>query len=632
MPNEPQRDMEEKLKAYAGARRQEAGGPFQLHPATRKMLLDEVGRAFPPPATKESKPVWFAAWARWAFGSAVLATTAFVATLVHLNHSHRQRETVALLTDSESKRTDQETEALNQTASTVMLALDDAITARSRSKPQPTIPLATNGALLAGGPSEAARFDNLAVLTTPLPPSAPAPAPAPYNNYGREVRLGAELEAVQDARTGQASKESVNGKDSGLKREGTVAGVSRGGDLPAPKEATIAQNRPLTAQPANPASGPARGGRKAGAAPDFGAFGGGAGGAGLATQDPKSELAQARSLARADASAATAGNLAPSLSKLTVSPAQQQTRSYGLGENKMEAPTPPATSTTPLQQQAANSRRDGTEVAAVQYNFALQPESADRRSPEGERGALDADKAKLAEAQVERVRFAQLDVRKQYRNNLNSPPLPNILRQFDVEIEGDRVRLTDTDGSVYEGRMAPAKDNLGDLAGVAIEKESRALKAESAGRRGVELERPSAVVERKLALAEKDAKGTTAAREIQFQATGINRRLNQSVVFKGSLILTARNSQDDEVDRLTRNEGDSVSKKLNDESLARSAKASMGAPAPKQGDYKSRGDTYRELGERSTLNRGGSVLRVQGRAKVGGRDEFEVQAVPSPAR
>src|SRR5207245_6054564 len=47
MPDDPNRNLEEQLTAWARKRRDEAGAPFELHPATRKLLQDEVARTFP---------------------------------------------------------------------------------------------------------------------------------------------------------------------------------------------------------------------------------------------------------------------------------------------------------------------------------------------------------------------------------------------------------------------------------------------------------------------------------------------------------------------------------------------------------------------------------------------------------
>ena len=46
---EPERKIEKLLRAYAQKRRAAAGDPLKLHPATRRLLQDEVSRRAPKP-------------------------------------------------------------------------------------------------------------------------------------------------------------------------------------------------------------------------------------------------------------------------------------------------------------------------------------------------------------------------------------------------------------------------------------------------------------------------------------------------------------------------------------------------------------------------------------------------------
>ena len=46
MPPDPNDKMEELLKAFAQKRREQSGAPFELHPATRKLLQAEVDRLY----------------------------------------------------------------------------------------------------------------------------------------------------------------------------------------------------------------------------------------------------------------------------------------------------------------------------------------------------------------------------------------------------------------------------------------------------------------------------------------------------------------------------------------------------------------------------------------------------------
>ena len=56
MANEPERPIEKLLRAAAQKRRDEVGAPFELHPATRRLLQGEVARRFAKP---QSEGRWF---------------------------------------------------------------------------------------------------------------------------------------------------------------------------------------------------------------------------------------------------------------------------------------------------------------------------------------------------------------------------------------------------------------------------------------------------------------------------------------------------------------------------------------------------------------------------------------------
>ncbi|MHB8523415.1 MAG: hypothetical protein ACYDH9_22030 [Limisphaerales bacterium] len=84
MATDPQRNADELLKAYAQKRRAEAGAPAELHPATRKLLQDEVARTFRQAAPEPKASVnRFAGWRlRWAWSGAVVAIVAAVALMI----------------------------------------------------------------------------------------------------------------------------------------------------------------------------------------------------------------------------------------------------------------------------------------------------------------------------------------------------------------------------------------------------------------------------------------------------------------------------------------------------------------------------------------------------------------------
>lgn len=80
--NDTHRPIESELQAWAQARRDAAGGPFELHPVSRRLLQDEVARLYPPGEEIPAPPIawWRLLGPRLAFASA-LAALAVVAVL-----------------------------------------------------------------------------------------------------------------------------------------------------------------------------------------------------------------------------------------------------------------------------------------------------------------------------------------------------------------------------------------------------------------------------------------------------------------------------------------------------------------------------------------------------------------------
>ena len=75
MANEPERPIEKLLRAAAQKRRDEAGAPFELHPADRRLLQGEVARKFAKPQRENRSFAEAVAqlWPRLAGGVAILA-------------------------------------------------------------------------------------------------------------------------------------------------------------------------------------------------------------------------------------------------------------------------------------------------------------------------------------------------------------------------------------------------------------------------------------------------------------------------------------------------------------------------------------------------------------------------------
>ena len=102
MPDEPNKNLDEQLSAWARKRRDEAGAPYELHPATRKLLQDEVARTFQKkPAEPAAEPAgwWRMFWPRFALaGGLCLALVAVVGLLIpSLSNSKSNGQQIALV-------------------------------------------------------------------------------------------------------------------------------------------------------------------------------------------------------------------------------------------------------------------------------------------------------------------------------------------------------------------------------------------------------------------------------------------------------------------------------------------------------------------------------------------------------
>ena len=93
---EPERPIEKLLRACARKRRDEAGPPFELHPATRRWLQGEVARRFgrlhPAPGRLGRSGRWF--WPKLAWGLGVITVLAMALALLVPSLRHRPAETL----------------------------------------------------------------------------------------------------------------------------------------------------------------------------------------------------------------------------------------------------------------------------------------------------------------------------------------------------------------------------------------------------------------------------------------------------------------------------------------------------------------------------------------------------------
>ena len=189
--------------------------------------------------------------------------------------------------------------------------------------------------------------------------------------------------------------------------------------------------------------------------------------------------------------------------------------------------------------------------------------------------------------------FVRLNAPESYRRNLQSPPSPALLQQFQIQRAGNVVTVVDEDGSVYQGQVIAAE-----------------TPGERANRRLPELKPKSdpaaaadKAVEKKLgqAMSQATAFGEDSS-SFWFRASGTNRSLNQRVVFTGEF-----------------------------QSRAPEADAPVGEAKAKRAALRSVLviTNNAQYGFQQPASGAAATGRILGRAQVGANSEIQVEAVSS---
>src|SRR5262245_15902987 len=161
MPSEPDKKIEELLRTYARKRREDAGEPLELHPATRRLLQAEAAKLRPPEETPQ-RTLWswlVLRWPRVAFAAAIVAVLAIAFWNGMPDRS--QSSSPALL----AKR-DQEAESLSKTR-----------------------PAARNGMVAPSAPQDSLAEQDKDFAKRALPEALP-PTPRSLDEYRTESLLG----------------------------------------------------------------------------------------------------------------------------------------------------------------------------------------------------------------------------------------------------------------------------------------------------------------------------------------------------------------------------------------------------------------------------------------------------------
>lgn len=224
MAQEPNNQMDDLLKGYAKQRRQQAGEPFAMHPATRRMLRDEVARTLgrqAAPSRWDMLRLW---WPRLALGGASAAIVAVAAVVVMQQAAKKpgpqQQDAYALMTPAAAPAK-AEQQFNEMTAAQQQVAAAQAVPAAEAERvagvagaTRQEIKELDEVKVVAASPPAAKPMPTLAAAPTALPPAASAPA-----SYGRQFRTipaGVEnmARASQRMRFAQAtSTRGIGAKD-----------------------------------------------------------------------------------------------------------------------------------------------------------------------------------------------------------------------------------------------------------------------------------------------------------------------------------------------------------------------------------------------------------------------------------
>ncbi len=490
MPTEPDKSIEAQLKTWARMRRDDGSGPFELHPATRKLLQDEVARTFPKtPEHFESTRGWLTLLRpRLAFGLSVIAVMIGVGVALLPSHSRiKSRNEPVVASTGKKEPLDYQIERRNR------------VTGQQAEKPLPST--SRNGKNFDESPSAA---PGLAVNST-------TQLAEPTRSQLRADRLK-ETTKTDDARTKKVSVTSDLAQkrvdpepvELALARKTKEAAVAKDESTLARREAA-AENGPdrklaeqLGLKPAN-AGGLGRTGAAAGA--------------------------------RGPATAAATPSATPHLATPTDS-RPENGRSFAAGDAIASTQTNQPVTT------GVTSPAEARLVAVAKDNsFALNDQKNQRvKQPDTIDAAGEADRLQGADTRAffgqstgrAAQRFAQVV---KYRPNFNSPPIPNVLISFQLEQNGRQVRIVDADGSVYDGATEPpAAEQVG----------KQIAAAQSAGKeamKGGEL-KPGADGSVNDAAVNPGIE-SAPQQNLFFRVTGTNLTLNQLVVFQGNFLANA---------------------------------------------------------------------------------------------
>jgi hypothetical protein len=664
MPQEPQKKIEELLKAYGKKRTEDSGAPLEMHPATRKLFQAEVTRLRPKPASG-SVP-WFQSflqfWPRigvaismvvvlgvimWMLGSENRKSSQF-AQAVRPPSVESVKSDDAISTEGLSKR-----ETLDQYSN---LERDARATDRlarpveeSKSRRAGRAPVTSNGEMLAEADAgkhfekqvklkEAGKSDPAAApgeqLADALAPSTPAPVTDRQKNT---PVLDAPAPVTQ---TLELARKPIGGAQSGGGIGGGAAqnslGGNRAGDNSNDSKATRADSlRSLVAPVVTtnavlaysinsaPLGGVYQYSFQDSSGSSNALFGNTTNYYSLIQPAAPIDISANLSLfadGRANASAlyfqqnqngawneAAKGNKKVPELRAADSGSLTLARSERRIQQQPEAPKElSATFGVDKDRDGLSPQGQSTNGLVANWRFVAEGVQPAQAGQEVETAAVPPSAAQS----TERSRYYQGGA----KSGSASGPLaaPTVLHSFQMDLNGDRIRLTDADGSVYEGQLMPRNEE-------GVRKAAEA-KAEREGLKRLEdTEKKQETLETRDTLIASHGEAKPTA----FRVSGTNRSLNQLVVMDAVLSAPSGSRDEGALRRMTARLQTVDSRSAVTEP-GRTASPVPLTPAPTSTVSAQKTSAIQTGARQSVIL---PTMKIQGKARIGGTNEININAI-----
>jgi len=607
MPNEPDNKMDDLLKAYAQKRKADAGGPLELHPATRRLLQAEAARLRPKP--EEKRDSWFntqlAHWPRLAFGTGVLAV---LGVTVWMLIPARQTEQMLLakqeapaastapspgdanlLAKDASMRGLEEAVAVDKLSRLRDLPGDESKVQRGEGK---AVELTENrsarfgeevGRQIATGTPPPASPDATSVSRNSAVPSANAPAPQLKREMDRaSIRAPA-------APAGQPTE--LNLSDASVEQE-SIRRKDRAGET----ALYFNLGRFTNSLQSLAASSPQQ-------------FRDGAGGLEANRRDSgpttsSDKVALNKLATNLDRQLNQPGPSPAQANARTIAPQLALEQSVALANNENRALPQLNQARPPAAGKDANGAKAESATANTQQSqtpVAQAPPSTSATDSKTDEYYLKSGVAQDFKSTSERTagaRFAQTpaDTESGRLASHERGAVSQVLGRFELEQRGDRVRVVDADGSIYEGTVLPADDSNGARLGAVVDGPISSETRLQTARRNSALTIGDAP-------AEKKSKEDSSGRQFAFRVMGTNDTLKLPVTLEGTWWTAAAEPK--------------------------GFPAITGQQPPARGPASDTKNIQRAAGLVAGTNHGAAITvqRVSGQARIGLTNEVQIDAV-----